>query len=71
MPPTHAHAHALIFILALTSIYADIFVRHAFGSVRDIVREVAYSPMMATYLTYRENKALFYDGKYPDENFAR
>ena len=51
--------------------YHDVFVRHAFGSLRDIIKEVAYSPMMAVYLTYMNNKALFYDDKYPDENFAR
>ena len=50
--------------------YYDIFVRHAFGSLRDVMREVAYSPMMAGYLTFLQNKAIAYDGSYPDENFG-
>ena len=45
--------------------------RHAFGSYLDVMREVAYSPMMAGYLTFLLNKAQFYTGSYPDENFAR
>ena len=51
--------------------YYDIFVRHAFGNFRDVMREVAYSPMMAQYLTFLQNKAQAYTGSYPDENFAR
>ena len=31
--------------------YYDIFVRNVFGSYRDVLREVAYSPMMAEMLT--------------------
>ena len=50
--------------------YYDIFVRHAFGSLRDVMQEVAYSPMMAGYLTFLQNKAIAYDGSYPDENFG-
>ena len=34
------------------------------------MREVAYSPMMAGYLTFLQNKAIAYDGSYPDENFG-
>ena len=52
-------------------VYFDIFVRHAFGSFLDVMREVAYSPMMATYLTFLQNKGIAYDSSYPDENFAR
>ena len=51
--------------------YYDIFTRGAFGPFRDVLRQVAYSPMMATYLTFLDNKAQAYDGSYPDENFAR
>ena len=50
--------------------YYDIFVRHAFGSLRDVMREVSYSPMMGTYLTFLSNRAIAYDGSYPDENFG-
>ena len=37
--------------------YYDIFVRHAFGNYRDILREASWSPMMAMYLSYRRNRA--------------
>merc|ERR1712194_596621 len=51
--------------------YYDIFVRNAFGSFRDVLQEVTYSPMMASYLTYEGSRS--YDSKrsYPDENYAR
>ena len=51
--------------------YYDIFVRHAFGSYRDVLREVAYSPVMGAYLTFLRNKAVAVSGNFPDENFAR
>lgn len=52
--------------------YYDIFVRHAFGNLRDILGEVTYSPHMARYLTYENNKkADPVLGTYPDENYAR
>ena len=57
--------------------YYDIFVRNAFGSYRDLLREVVYSPMMAEMLTYYESKSSEHiwneDGsfQYADENFAR
>ena len=51
--------------------YYDIFVKHAFGNYRDIMREVSYSPMMADYLSFRGNQALAFSGNYPDENYAR
>ena len=56
--------------------YYDIFVRHAFGSFRDVVKEVSYSPAMAIFLTYLDNRSLLFQlnrGRlaYPDENMAR
>ena len=51
--------------------YYDIFVRHAFGSYRDILHEVSYSPLMGRFLTYLNNKAYDSSGRYPDENYAR
>jgi uncharacterized protein (DUF1800 family) len=51
--------------------YYDIFTRNAFGNIRDIVREVAYSPMMGEFLTHVNNKGYAASGSYPDENFAR
>lgn len=51
--------------------YYDILVRGAFGGFTDLLREVAYSPVMATYLTFRGNKAYSVAGTFPDENCAR
>ena len=45
--------------------YYDILVRHAFGSLRDILQEVSYSPMMAQYLTYEGSTSLASSGKPP------
>lgn len=41
-------------------VYYDIFVRNAFGNLRDIMREVSYSALMGDYLTYL--------GTYPGPN---
>ena len=35
-------------------VYYDVFVRHAFGNLRDVLKEVSYSPLMAEYLTFRQ-----------------
>eukprot|EP01013_Petalomonas_cantuscygni_P025363 TRINITY_DN472_c1_g1_i8.p1 TRINITY_DN472_c1_g1~~TRINITY_DN472_c1_g1_i8.p1 ORF type:complete len:2177 (+),score=570.77 TRINITY_DN472_c1_g1_i8:136-6531(+) len=51
--------------------YYDIFVRHAFGNLRDILQEVSYSPMMGWYLTFRGNRAYASRKAPPDENYAR
>ena len=51
--------------------YYDIFVRHAFGNLRDVIREVSYSPMMGYYLTYEESDSLAFSSTAPDENYAR
>eukprot|EP00051_Salpingoeca_urceolata_P032686 m.16891 g.16891 ORF g.16891 m.16891 type:complete len:2374 (-) comp5352_c0_seq1:24-7145(-) len=51
--------------------YYDIFVRHAFGNYRDILREVSYSPVMGDYLTYRQSQGFGFNKKHPDENYAR
>ena len=37
----------------------DIFVRHAFGSYRDVLREVSYAPAMGEYRTLEGNTAVF------------
>jgi hypothetical protein len=59
-------------------VFYDILVRHAFGNYRDILKEVAYSPIMAEMLTYYRNKSMKYaqdressSNVFPDENFAR
>eukprot|EP00547_Thalassionema_nitzschioides_P008451 CAMPEP_0194227304 /NCGR_PEP_ID=MMETSP0156-20130528/42790_1 /TAXON_ID=33649 /ORGANISM="Thalassionema nitzschioides, Strain L26-B" /LENGTH=2008 /DNA_ID=CAMNT_0038959783 /DNA_START=685 /DNA_END=6711 /DNA_ORIENTATION=- len=83
-------AWALSQILALTprqidSVYEtepylsfyDIFVRNAFGSYLDILREVSYSPMMSEMLTFLQSKSTAYvwetEGShvFADENYAR
>eukprot|EP00434_Breviolum_minutum_P034158 symbB.v1.2.030222.t2/scaffold3380.1/size79486/8 len=51
--------------------YYDIFVRNAFGSFRDVLREVTYNPIMGDYLTFKRNRAFDESNNYPDENFAR
>jgi len=56
--------------------FYDIFVRNAFGSFLDILREVSYSPTMGIMLTFLEGQSLqFNQAKgsmvYPDENYAR
>ena len=52
--------------------YYDIFVRNAFGNYRDILRGVAFHPVMGRYLSHIGNqKARPEINQYPDENFAR
>ena len=57
--------------------YYDIFVRNAFGNYFDILKEVAYSPMMGEMLSFlnsRSRQDLYSSNSllvFPDENFAR
>lgn len=52
--------------------YYDIFVRNAFGNYRDVLREVAFHPVMGRYLSHIGNqKARPEINQFPDENFAR
>jgi hypothetical protein len=57
--------------------YYDIFVRNAFGSYRNILKEVSYSPLMAEMLSYlnSESTAFIWQRRkrleYADENYAR
>jgi len=51
--------------------YHDIFVRHAFGNYRDILREVSYSAPMADMLSFRRSRSFAASGTFPDENYAR
>ncbi len=52
--------------------YMDILGKNAFGNYKDILMEVTYSPAMADYLTYLNNrKADEKTGRMPDENYAR
>ena len=68
------HLPSPLFLATRYEIYAtyfDIFVRNAFGSYYDVLREVAYSPQMAEYLSFHNNRAFASRGNSPDENFAR
>ncbi len=57
--------------MGVTDFY-DIFVRNAFGNYRDVLREVAFHPVMGRYLSHIGNqKARPEINQYPDENFAR
>ncbi|MFG6467631.1 DUF1800 domain-containing protein [Roseateles sp. BYS87W] len=52
--------------------YQRIFLRHAFGNFRDVLREVAMSPAMGRYLNMANNdKPNPAKGIEPNENFAR
>ena len=79
-----AHALSQIFVISVIGDLAgkegqqevwfafhDILVRHAFGNYRDLIKEVAHSPMMGSYLTFLNSKSFASSGLPPDENFAR
>lgn len=52
--------------------YYDPFVSEAFGSYRDILEHVTYSPSMGFYLSHMNNrKSDLAMQRFPDENFAR
>ena len=51
--------------------YYDIFVRHAFGNFRDVLKEVSCSPTMALRLSYMASASVGHSGFCPDENYAR
>jgi len=52
--------------------YYDMLTRHAFGNYRDLLGEMARSPVMGVYLSHQGNqKANLETGTTPDENFAR
>lgn len=57
--------------------YYDIFVRNALGNYRDVLVQVAYSPLMAEMLSYQNGHSTDYVWhttrrlEYADENFAR
>ena len=49
----------------------SIFIRHAFGNMWDVLMEISFSPMMASYLTYLGSESLAKSMSAPDENYAR
>lgn len=56
--------------------FYDIFIRNAFGSYRDILKEVSFNKIMAEWLSFYNNKSLQYnidttdEANYPDENVS-
>lgn len=52
-------------------VYYDIFVRHAFGNYRDVLKEVSHHSLMGDWLTFRGSKSYPSSGTLPDENYAR
>ncbi|MGF1684747.1 DUF1800 family protein [Photobacterium minamisatsumaniensis] len=54
------------------AIYYDILVQHAFGTYKDLMRDVTYSPAMGRFLTMAGNLPPDPEqNRYPDENYAR
>ena len=51
--------------------FYDIFIRHAFGNLWDVLMEISFSPMMSSYLTYLGSESLAKSMSAPDENYAR
>lgn len=52
--------------------YRDILSRNALGNYRTLLQEITYSPVMAEWLTYMQNrKGDPETGRMPDENYAR
>lgn len=52
--------------------YLDTLNKHAFGNYRDLMEEIALSPVMGIYLSHiRNRKEDPATGRLPDENFAR
>ncbi len=52
--------------------YVDTLSRNAFGNYRQLMQDVTYTPAMAEYLTYMQNrKGDPRTGRMPDENYAR
>lgn len=52
--------------------YQDLLSQNAFGNYRDLLEEITYTPAMARYLTYLQNRRGDpVTGRMPDENYAR
>ena len=58
--------------------YYDIFVRNAFGNMKDILTEVSFSPLMGRFLTFVGSSSPYYTERFSgilnsnaDENYAR
>lgn len=57
-------------------VFYDIFVRGAFGNYRDMMKEFSFSVIMASWLSFVDNKSLQYNKdvegieNLPDENYV-
>ncbi|MEF7616516.1 DUF1800 family protein [Aquincola sp. MAHUQ-54] len=52
--------------------YVDTLHKHAFGNYRNLLEDIALSPMMGLYLSHMRNRPEDISlGRMPDENFAR
>lgn len=74
-----SHPHIIILLHSLmyqVLTYYDIFVRNAFGNYRDILREIAHSPLMGENLSFLQSKSAAYMWEnqqvvtFADENFV-
>lgn len=55
-----------------TNYYQEVLVDNAFGSYRNLLHDMTYSPVMGTYLSHlRNRKADVPAQRFPDENYAR
>ena len=56
--------------------FYDMFIRHALGSYRDILKEVSFNKIMAQWLSFQDNTSLQYnivnkgEASFPDENVS-
>lgn len=58
--------------LASAAYYMDVLDQNAFGNYRQLIEDVTYSPSMAQFLTYLNNRKEDPDeNRVPDENYAR
>ena len=69
---SNAADNALLELPGAVAYYQSLLTQHAFGSYRDLLEDVTYSPAMGFYLTYMGNqKENPETGQQPDENYAR
>jgi cullin-associated NEDD8-dissociated protein 1 len=75
MPLYTLHLYVLLSSTPVLTYY-DIFVRNAFGNYRDMLREIAYSPLMGENLSFLQSKSAAYMWEnqqvisFADENFV-
>lgn len=51
--------------------YYDVFVRGAFGSFKDMLRELIYNPVVGKYRQHVGSSSYAFDSTYPSENLAQ